>query len=143
MKRKVIAITGIMLLLLMMMTACSKSSFGLVVNDDNTISITAENAEDGSAASGVIEVGDNQMLKGEPDLSTDGTIRLDIYEGDIGLPMDPSEEDIAEKGTPLASIMLTGQDFGAVGLEPGTYTVVANVEGKVTGTATVKTVPKA
>lgn len=137
MKKRVFIVVAVMLMLVL--AGCEGSSFGLVVNDDNTMVITAENSGDGDAASGVLTVGENESLKTEPDLSDEGTIRLDIYEGELPMDADLTEDDL---GDPIASVMLAGQDAGGIDLEAGDYTIVANVEGKVSGTANVSVVPR-
>ena len=137
MKKRVFIVVAVMLMLVL--AGCEGSSFGLEVNDDNTMVITAENSGDGDAASGVLTVGENESLKTEPDLSDEGTIRLDIYEGELPEDADLTEDDL---GDPIASVMLAGQDPGGIDLEPGDYTIVANVEGKVSGTANVSVVPR-
>ena len=130
MKKQYTLIAMLVIVSMLVFAGCSTSSslFGADSGDDNTVTLTAENAEDGSSATGSIVLEDGQELQGLPELSEEGTIRIDIYAGNLG----PEDLESAEV---LASMMLSGTQAQAVELEAGEYTLLAEGEGTVTGSA--------
>lgn len=140
MKKKLFIILAAIAVFAFVFAGCSSSEFGLVSNEDG-VTITATNADEDSAASTTFTVEENQAIQTVADFSTEGSVRIDIYQGIV--EMDEDADEVADKDEDklLMSLMMNGTETLTQPLEPGEYTLVAEVEGKVTGTGTITLVP--
>ena len=135
-RRAIIDAVIIMLCIAFVLAGCSTSEFGLSSNEDS-VTITAKNAEDDSVASTTFTVEENQAIQTVADFSSEGSVRIDIYQGVVEMDEDADEVADADEDKLLMSLMMNGTETLTQPLEPGEYTLVAEVEGKVTGTGTI------
>ena len=133
MKKRAVPI-GILLSMIMLLGACGKSEFGLVSNNDTSMTVNAKNAAKGdSFMSGSIEVGDNEKIVIESNLEK-GEVKIELYsvtdDGDINhLPT------ISDEPVIMADLKVNDSFAGEV--EAGTYMLKATCIEKATGTIQV------
>ena len=111
-------------------------TFGIVMNEDLQVEITAENAsEDSSGSVGVFTVADKETAVIEPDL-TEGKILVQFIAAEGGSDKDADIlEDI--EGEPAFEIEVSGTDAVPCKLPAGDYMVTATVIEKANGTAVI------
>ena len=132
MKKNIIAV--ILLLLVLSLTGCKKSNFG-VVTDSASAKIIAENAsKDMFGAAASFEIADGQKLYVEPAL-TKGEVSVKIKS--INLDIDAAVDDLkdAVSGTDSdLEFRISGTTPEEYELAPGSYSVYASVLSKADGT---------
>ncbi|MBR2539245.1 MAG: hypothetical protein IKE85_00250 [Mogibacterium sp.] len=136
MRKRVFIILAAIAVFAFVLAGCSTSEFGLSSNEDS-VTITAKNAEEDSVASTTFTVEENQAIQTVADFSSEGSVRIDIYQGVVEMDEDADEVADADEDKLLMSLMMNGTETLTQPLEPGEYTLVAEVEGKVTGTGTI------
>ena len=120
----------------MFMTSCQSSDFGIVNNDDNSLSITSENAgDDMSSTSGNLEVTDEDEIVVTPALES-GEITIEFLDAS-GLD-DPEEVPDVDSLEAMATVTVSGNEETVVGVKAGSYLVRATGGDKATGTVDVK-----
>lgn len=137
--KKIGVIVTVLMLAMLMMTGCSSSEFGLVVNDDNTAVVTAENAgEDDSSSAGTITVGENQQISVEASEGAEGTLQLDfIAEGELSEDADADELAEALEAAPTLTLVVEGEQSTSGPIPAGDYLIKASSLDKLTGTYTI------
>ena len=135
MKRKSVLMMALTILLVLAVSGCSKPLFNVTENEDNTISITAENAAADSEGISYITAGENEILIAETDFKEEGEIELRIFKATFG------EEDFPDEPDQTQNISGTGST--EIPLEPGEYTISVKVLSKISGTATLRMAPAA
>ena len=134
MKRNLAVLLAAAMLAALLLTGCGgKSVLNVSSNEDNTVSITAEQAEKGSAGVGYLTVGENETALVETAFEKKGTVALRIFAGLLG------SEDFPD--TPVLETTVSGEDSVELDLEPGEYSIGVVVEQTVTGTAVIRTQP--
>ena len=127
MKKKIVP--GLLLLCVLLLAACGSSLFNVSSTEDNSISITAENALKDSMGIGYLTVGEDQKVLVEPSLDDQGELRLRFMAGLLGSEDFPEEPSLEET--------ISGTEPVEFELEPGEYTVGVTVAKKLTGTAVI------
>ena len=126
----------LMALLVLCLSGCKKSNFGVRVNEDMNVEINAENASNDmfGAASG-FEVAEGQKVYIEPAL-TKGEISVRINAVSL-TDIDAKPEELLEAVTgtdnTVLDLKINGIETSEYELEPGTYSVSANVLTKADG----------
>lgn len=137
MKRKAYILSLMVLVLAtIVMTACTGSSFGMVTNDEKSMSVTAEKSGDGdSATSGSIVVGEEEQITIDSNLDS-GSIQLDFIsnEGFDDMEEVPDLENAEVKYTTTVSEV----ESQAVSFGAGSYLVRATVVDNANGTVEIK-----
>ena len=119
----------------MFMTSCQSSEFAVVNNDDNTLSITAENAgDDMSGTSGGLQISDKDEVIVTPSLEQ-GEITVEFFDasGFENKEELPDDENLEAQ----ASVTVSGTEETVVGLKAGEYMVRATGGEKATGTVEI------
>ena len=134
MKRLFIALLVTMLCLAF--AGCGKSSFGVSINENFNVEITAENASEGmTGTAGTFSVSEGDTVQVEPAFD-EGTVLVEFY------PISGSDEnaDIDElmpDGEPVFEVEVTGTEPIQCGFAAGDYLVTATVTEKTNGTAVI------
>ena len=129
------SIVLIFFLALLTLTGCGKSEFGLSVNTEKQMTITAENADKNAFFMvSSLEVSDGEQIIMTSNL-TKGRIRVEI----VGTPADQSINELpAMDGEAILTADLTGTE-GASGTVPeGSYMLRATCLEKATGTIQIE-----
>ena len=135
MKRKHIITAVAMLALVLMLAGCGKSEFGVVINEDYNVEITAVNASvDSSGAAGTFSVGEGEKVLIEPAFEK-GSVLVQFYT----LEEELNEGNMFPKGDPAYEIEISGTDPTECGLAQGDYLVQATVKEKANGSAVIET----
>lgn len=136
MKKKTIILSVLVLVLAMLaMAACSNSSFGVVTNDDKTMTITAENSEkDDSAVSGTLVVGEDEQITIDSNLESGG-MKLEFISNE-GFD-DPEEVPDIDEAQAAYTANVNGVESQAVMFGAGSYLVRATVTEKASGTVDI------
>ena len=119
------------LLLAFLLAGCGTHEFTVSSNEDNTISITAANAQKETGAIGYLTVQENDTVVLAPSFEKNGQTRVRFLAGSLGT------DDFSE--TPVWEGTLTGTEAQTITLEPGEYTVGIIVARTTTGSATIRT----
>ena len=135
MKKKTVWIIACIAALAVAFAGCGKSNFGVVVNEDLNVKITAENADEGMiGATGTFTVGEGDDVKIEPNFE-EGKVLVEFY------PMEASDdanaEDFAPNGKPEFDVEVSGTEPIECGFAAGDYMVNATVLEKANGTAVI------
>ena len=136
MKRiKALALSAVLLLSVLMLTACGRSEFGMSENTEKKMTITAENADkDDFFMVGSLEVEDGEQIVLSSDL-TKGTIRVEL----IGTPAAQSIEELPElDGKATVTADLSGTDEAAETVPAGSYLLKATCLKKATGSVRIE-----
>ena len=124
--------------LMAVLTGCG-GTFGVVMNDETNVEITAENADaDSSGTVDTFTVGENADVVIEPDLSK-GSIQVQFipFEGASDEDVDVEE---AAAGEPVFETEVSGSQAAPCELAPGEYKVTANVLKEADGTVAIRAV---
>ena len=93
MKKKTVLIVACIVAFAMGFAGCGSSNFGIVVNEDLNVEITAENADKGMiGATGTFTVGEGDDVKIEPNFE-EGKVLVEFY------PMEASNADSLQEIT--------------------------------------------
>ena len=134
-KRSLLAVIMIMAVAMLVMVSCGKSSFGVVTNDDKTMTITAENSEnDASAVSGTLVVGEDEQITIDSNLESGG-MKLEFISNE-GFD-DPEEVPDIDEAQAAYTANVNGVESQAVMFGAGSYVVRATVTEKATGTVDI------
>ena len=137
-RRNIFAVITLLVVLVLMLTACGKSEFGLSENTEKLMTITAEKADkDAFFLVGSLEVADGEQIEITSDLSK-GTIRVEI----IGAPAEQSIDEIPEMdGDATITADLSGTDGTSGTVPAGSYMLKATCLEKATGTIRIEVKP--
>ena len=134
MKRKHIITAIAVLTLIMMLAGCGKSEFGVVINKDYNVEITAVNAKaDSSGAAGTFSVGEGEKVLIEPAFET-GSVLVQFYALDEEL----NEGNNLPEGDPAYEIEISGTDSIECVFGQGDFLVQATVKEKASGSAVIE-----
>lgn len=131
MKKRFVSIAVLALLAALLLTGCSKPTFTVSTEEDNTISVTAKRAPDRSAGIGYITVGENEQVVVDADFTGSGKLQVRMMAGLLGSEDFPDE--------PSYDSTVSGSDSMSFTVDPGEYTVGLICQGKLTGSAVVRT----
>ena len=138
MKQKIFVIL-MLIVLVLGLTGCRKPNFGVRVDKDLNVEITAENASrDMTGAAGSFEVAEGQKLYVEPALKK-GEIGVKITAGSLGI--DASVEELKDAVSGSGAVLeftVSGKEPVEFEIEPGEYGVTATVLSKAEGTVVIK-----
>ena len=119
----------------MFMTSCQSSEFSLTANDDNSMSITAENAgDDMSSTAGNLTIADTDEIVVTPALEK-GEVTLEFF--DSSGFTDPEEVPDLDDAEAQATVTVSGSEETVVGVAAGEYLVKATGGEKATGTVEI------
>ena len=119
----------------MFMTSCQSSEFALTANDDNSMSITAENAgDDMSSTAGNLTIADTDEIVVTPALEK-GEVTLEFF--DSSGFTDPEEVPDLDDAEAQATVTVSGSEETVVGVAAGDYMVRATGGEKATGTVEI------
>ena len=142
-KRLTILAACTVVLGMLLMTACSSSSFepesfGMSTEEGKTVTVEAENAaEDSTYTSDTIKVEEGEGIVMTSGVES-GEIRVEVYEG----TQDEISDDAPQPdGEPVMTLNAGQGDAVSGTVEPGDYFVRATVTDKATGTVTVEVKP--
>jgi len=141
MKKMTVLITACILSLVMGFAGCGSSSFGVVVNEDLNIEITAENADkDMTGAAGTFTVGEGDDVQIEPAFE-EGVVLVEFYP--VSAPDENADaEEFALEGEPAFDVEVSGTEPIECGFGAGNYMVSAKVLEKANGTAVIRLITK-
>lgn len=141
MKKRTILMIACVAALVIGFAGCGKSNFGLVVNEDLNIEITAENAgKDMTGATGTFTVGEGDDVKIEPNFEK-GKVLVEFYPtGDSDENADA--EAFTPKGKPEFDVEVSGTEPIECGFAAGDYMVRATVLEKASGIAVISLITK-
>ncbi len=132
MKRTVGLALAVLLALLMLLTACAKSSWN-VVNTDNGITLTVENAgKDAEYALGTLQVEEGEVIVLAADL-TKGTVRVQVFAAD----------EQGESGEALLTADFRSTEKASGTMPAGQYLLKAVCLEEATGTVRAEARPAA
>lgn len=128
-----------MLLTSLMLTACGKSEFGAIGNNEKGMTITAKNAgKDDFFMVGTLEADEGEMIVITGDL-TKGQIRVEIS----AAPEEGMEELPDMDKEPIIISDMEGKNSQSGTVPAGNYMVKATCLEKATGTVTIEVKPAA
>ena len=137
MKKKTVLIIACIAALAVAFAGCGKSNFGVVVNEDLNVEITAENADEGMiGATGTFTVGEGDDVKIEPNFE-EGKVLVEFYPMEASDDANADAEDFAPKGKPEFDVEVSGTEPIECGFAAGDYMVNATVLEKANGTAVI------
>lgn len=123
-----------LVILMLCLAGCRRSNFAVMVRDDYTVEVIAENAKKdmfGGAAG--FDVQEGQKLYVEPSLSK-GEINIKINSFNLGADASVEElKDAASGNNAELDINISGTEPSEYDLEPGDYSVYASVLSKADG----------
>ena len=138
MKKKAILTIACIFVLAMCFAGCESSNFGIVVNEDLNVEITAENAdEDMTGAAGTFTVGEGDEILIEPNFE-EGKVLVEFYPIDAADDVDADAEDIMANGKPEFDVEVSGTEPIECGFAAGDYMVNATVLEKANGSAVIR-----
>lgn len=134
-KKSLILSVFVLTLMTLLLSACGKSEFGLSVNTDTRMTITAKNAEKESfSMSGSLTAEEGQQIVITANLKK-GRVKVDI------IP-DPENQSIdvlpALDGKPILSGSLSSNESISGTVAEGSYLVQATCLDKATGTVVIE-----
>ncbi|MBQ9060655.1 MAG: hypothetical protein IJ128_05895 [Firmicutes bacterium] len=125
--------------LIAVLAGCGSGNFGVRVNEDLNIEITAEDAAvDSAGSAGTFTVGEGQSAVIEPSLDQ-GTILIQIIPFEGASDADLNVEEAAAGADPAMEAEVTGTDPLPCELAAGDYMVTATVTEKANGTVLIRT----
>ena len=138
MNRKIFA--ALLALLMLTLTACGRSSFGLSENGDKRMVITAENAsKDALFMVGSLEVEEGEQVTLRAEL-TKGEIMVEI----VGTPAEQSIDELPDVNAEAVLMAKLRDNEGASGTLPaGSYLLRATCLARATGTVVIEVEPAA
>ena len=127
-----------LVLLMLTLTACGKSAFGLAENTGKLMLISAENADKGAFfLVGSLEVDEGEQIVISSEL-TKGQVRVEI----IGAPGEQSIDELPRTdGTPIITAELRGADGAARTVGAGSYYLKATCVEKASGSVRIAVEP--
>ena len=132
MKAKIIALTGILVLVLAL-AACGAPSSLTSDFDDETgaVKVVAENASE-SYVNGYVTIEEGQCLVISPDLSKGSfDVQASVMEREA------TEQDLGVAEEPALEETVSGKDMSTYDLEPGEYMLGITARDKATGTMVI------
>ncbi len=137
MKKKTVLLIAFAVSFLMVLAGCgSSSNFGVTVNEDLNVEITAENAsEEMAGTAGTFSVKDGDSVQIEPSFD-EGTVLVEFFPIN-GSDGDLDAEDIVSGGEPTFDVEVSGTEPIVCGFEAGDYMVRATVKETTNGTAVI------
>ena len=128
----------VMILALLMLTACGKSEFGLSENSEKRMTITALKADkEMFFMVGSLEVDEGEQVFVTSEL-TKGAIRVEL----IGTPAEQSIDQLPElNGAAVFTAEVTGGESAAGAVPAGSYLLRATCLEKATGTVRIEVQP--
>lgn len=136
MKKKTALIIACIVSLVFGFTGCGTSTFGMVVNDELNIEITAENAdEDMTSSTGTFTVGEGDDVHIEPNFQ-EGEVLVEFYPV-AAEDVNADVEEMMPEGEPEFEVEVTGTEPIECGFAAGDYMVKATVLKKANGTAVI------
>ena len=116
---------------MVLLSGCEKkASFSVETHENNVISVTAENAKEGSSAIGYLKVGEKEEVVVDTDFQKDVKLRLRLMQAD---KRGSFEKDMDAETT------VSGGDQIRFGMDPGEYAVELSPMGRMTGSAVIRT----
>ena len=137
--------TTILLLTVVILAGCgrknNKPEFEVVPNDDNTITITADNAGAGSMVGGAtISISDGQVLVVDSTMTEKSGIGIKLFVSEGPQSIDASADDVLHANDePALTLTVDGPGTAEYPLSSGEYSVFVSVEKKSTGVITLST----
>ena len=137
MKKKLVLIIACIVTIVMGFAGCGSSNFGVVVNEDLNIEITAENADkDMTGAASTFTVGEGDDVHIEPNFE-EGKVLVEFYPIDAADDANADAEELMKKGEPEFDVEVSGTEPIECGFAAGDYLVNATVLEKASGTAVI------
>ena len=128
--KKMTKALAVLLLIALLLAGCGeKSVFGVSSEEDNTITVTAQKAAEGSRGIGYLTVGENESVVVAANFDNEGKLRVRMFEGLLG--SDDFNEDFVSETT------VTGHGTAEFTIAPGEYTVAVFADTTLTGSATL------
>ena len=136
--KKVFVLIAFAVSFLIVLAGCGgNSNFGVVVNEDLNVEITAENAsEDMTGSVGTFTLNEGDTVVIEPAFE-EGTVHVEFYPID-GSNEDADVEDLTPSGEPEFDVEVSGKEPIECGFAAGDYLVTATVVEKANGTAVIR-----
>ena len=137
MKKKLVLMIACIVAIVMGFAGCGSSNFGVVVNEDLNIEITAENADkDMTGAASTFTVGEGDDVHIEPNFE-EGKVLVEFYPIDAADDANADAEELMKKGEPEFDVEVSGTEPIECGFAAGDYMVNATVLEKANGTAVI------
>ena len=137
MKKKILLLSAFVVAFLMAFAGCgSSSNFGIVVNEDLNLEITAENASEGMTGStGTFSLEDGDSVLIEPNFD-EGMVLVEFFPFN-GKDENADVEELTPEGEPEFDVEVSGTEPIECGFAAGDYLVTATVKEKANGTAVI------
>ena len=143
--KKITLIIALMVIATVSMIGCSESLFSVIVTDNNTVEIEAENADSESyGGAGSLIVGEDECLSIETNFEGDSAVlvQLGTEEGDIDEDSDDMMEE-ANMANPAYEVEISSTESITYDVSEGEYFIKATAIGnQCIGTATIRVEPK-
>ncbi len=141
-KIRFLSLAAVLVLALLMLTGCGKSTFAVTENTEKRMVITAENAEkDAFFMVGSLEIEDGEQVAIQADLSR-GSVHVELIIQADEQSIDTLPE-VEGNQVRLTAQILKGTDMVGGTLPAGSYLVRATCLEKTTGTVLVEVKPAA
>ena len=127
MKRYILILAVLILSASAVLYGCGKKEdarkeFGIETNEDNTVTITAENGAKGSSGTAYIEIKEGEAIILDNARFDDGSIRIEFFE--------PSDTD---RLSPVVSYDVISSGKVEITCDPGKYDILATALSDVSG----------
>ncbi len=137
MKKKTVLIIACIVAAVMGFAGCGSSNFGITVNEDLNVEITAENADkDMTGIAGTFTVGEGDDVQIEPNFEG-GKVHVEFYPVDAADDANADPDELIAKGEPEFDVEVSGTEPIECGFAAGDYMVSATVLEKANGTAVI------
>ena len=136
--KNTIIVVIILVLSVMMFTACGKSEFGVTENTGKLMTITANKADkDAFFMVGSLDVADGEMIEITPDLS-EGLVKVEV----VAAPEEQTADELPETdGEAVLSSNFSNNGSISGTVPEGSYMVRATCLEKATGTIDIEVKP--
>ena len=137
MKKRTVLIIACIAALVMGFAGCGSSNFGVTVNEDLNVEITAENADkDMTGAAGTFTVGEGDDVHIESNFE-EGKVLVEFYPIEGADDVNAEAEELTSNGKPEFDVEVSGTEPIECGFAAGDYLVKATVLEKANGTAVI------
>ena len=132
------AVIIMLIMSMIMLTACAKSEFGVTENTGKRMVITAKNADrDAAVMTGTLEVAQGEKIEIKGSLKK-GEVKVEI----VAVEENQSIDKLPEiDGPAILTANITQTDGASATMDAGSYMLRAACQEKATGTITVEVVP--
>lgn len=140
-KKKILFAAAALMALAVIVSGCGmtgKSSIVMDTSDEKTATIEFNNAkEDEFVQGGYLSVAEGEGIEVVSDLNDDGKVLI----GFIAVPEDQNTDELPDMDSTKYEMMISGNAVQGATFDPGDYDLKITVQGKSTGTLTLRVKP--